>query len=187
MSIEIFTMRLFLAIDLPPQAKKKLELQLTELKKEYASFNWVSFDNFHITLHFFGEVGSAEKIIKKIDNAVFDIEVFTLYSLNGDVFINHKIVLHVGFRREKTLERLVTNIKKYLQIEESHKFVPHLTIARSRIPSKQQYLHLKKKMQNLPLDLSFPVKKIYLFQTLLKSQKPVYKKIRTFSLLAPLR
>ena len=176
-------MRVFLAIDLPPTAKLQLDDQISSLKKEYAAFNWVAKDNFHITLHFFGEIDNIVKIKDKIEQAVYDVSSFSLYSLGAGLFLNSKIVLFVNFKREKTLEDLVTKTKKNLHIEDPIKFIPHLTIARAKIPSKQQYLHLKKKLQRLHIDIFFPIKKIYLFQSILERQKPIYKKLVSFSLL----
>lgn len=179
-------MRLFLAVDLPDKVKEKLDSQISNLKKEYGDYNWVSKDRFHITLLFFGEIESKQEIdyIKKsIAEAVFDVESFILYSLSADTFINSKIVLHIKFRREKIVEDLVMKIKIKLQAENNERFIPHLTIARAKIPSKQQYFHLKKKLARLPIDIDFPVKKIHLFESILDRQKPIYKRIASFPLL----
>ena len=114
---------------------------------------------------------------------IYDVEPFVMYSYGADLFINNKILLYIYFRREKKVEEIVGKIKNNLQIEDKAKYIPHLSIARTRVPSKQQYLHLKKKLAKLPVDISFPVKKIHLFQSILSNQQPVYKKIASFSLL----
>lgn len=176
-------MRLFLAIDLPVNIKKQLDNQLTEIKREYAYFNWVTQENFHITLLFFGETDQVEQIKKKIEEAIFDANSFNLYPLKASLFLKQKIVLYLSFRRQKTLEELVFKVKKAFQIKDMKKFIPHLTIARAKIPGKQQYFTLKKKLNQLPLEIDFPVKNIYLFQSILAGRKPVYKKITTFPLI----
>lgn len=176
-------MRLFLAIDLPPLAKKHLDHQLEKLEEEYSDFNWVSRENFHITLHFFGETKRPDLIKKKIEEAVFEISSFKLYSLGADLFLNNKIVLHIYFRREKKLEELASNISKVFRLEEKKKFVPHLTFGRSKVLSKQQYINLKKKLHRLPIEIDFSVSTIYLFQSIITQGKPIYKKIASFPLL----
>ena len=176
-------MRLFLAIDLQPKIKKKLEQQILFLKKEYADFNWVTEENYHITLLFFGEIINSEKLLKKIEAVIYDIPEFPLYSTNAGLFLNHKLVLYINFRRERILEELVKLVKQQLQIDNQKKFIPHLTIARTKVPSKQQYLHLKKKMHKLNVEIEFIVKKIYLFQSILEGPRPVYKKITGFPLI----
>jgi len=176
-------MRLFLAIDLPVKIKKDLSQQLSQIKKEYQDITWVEPENFHITLHFFGEISNYKKIIEKIEEAIYDQDRFYLYSLNVNLFINHKIIFYLGFRREKILEKLVDKIKSSLLIFDKKKFIPHLTFARYRIPSKQQYFVLKKKFSRLNIDINFPVNKIILFQSILTMKKPLYKKIAIFNLI----
>lgn len=176
-------MRLFLAIDLPPSIKKRLEQQLERLEEEYSDFNWVPQENFHITLHFFGEKKRSDVIKKKIEEAIFEISSFKLYSLGADLFLNNKIVLYIYFRREKKLEELASNIYKVFLLEEKKKFIPHLTFGRSRVLSKQQYINLKKKLHRIPIEIDFSVNKIYLFQSIITQGKPIYKKIASFSLL----
>jgi 2'-5' RNA ligase len=140
-------------------------------------------ENFHITLHFFGEIEQPNIIIKKIEEAVFDISSFKLYSLGADLFLNNKIVLYIYFRREKKLEVLTSNIYKVFQLEEKKKFIPHLAFGRSRVLSKQQYINLKKKLHRLPIEIDFSVNTIYLFQSIIIQGKPIYKKVASFSLI----
>jgi 2'-5' RNA ligase len=96
-------MRLFLAIDLPKNVKRQLEEQLKEIKKEYPFFNWVSAENFHVTVHFFGEVRDIRAVREKIKDLLWDQKGFSLYSFNLGVFVNDKLVVYLNFRREKKL------------------------------------------------------------------------------------
>ena len=90
-------MRLFLAVDLPLEVKRQLDEQLKEIKKEYPQFNWVSAENFHVTIHFFGERHDGDKIKKKVKDILWDQTGFILYSLDADVFVNHKLANGGGF------------------------------------------------------------------------------------------
>lgn len=170
-------MRLFLAIDLPKKVKHSLEEQIAPLKKEYPQFEWVKEKNYHITVHFFGEVMDVEKLVKRLEEYVFDQESFYLYSFGADLFINHRIVPYISFRREKKLETIAKRIKG------NAKYVPHLTLARSRVPSKQQYFVLKKRMGRLNVDISFQVKNLVLFQSILGGRYPEYKIVKKIFLL----
>lgn len=176
-------MRLFLAIDVPASAQKKLVDQLTDLQKKYPQFTWTIPENFHITIHFFGEVTRVPELKKKVVDAIYDMESFHLYAFNVELFMHRKIIVYVGFNREKELEKLVEKINAEFLTNESERFVPHLTVARTRIPSKQQYLALKSRLEKIEVDIDFPVKKIYLYESLLGGKNPVYKKIHTFKLL----
>ncbi len=177
-------MRLFLAIDLPDKVKSSLTQQLKNIYREYPNFKWVSTENFHITLLFFGEANNSETIINKIREATYDEGKFYLYSLNADLFLKHKIILHLDFQRSKELERIVEKLREEFNLNEKQKFVPHLTIGRYRIASKQQYLLLKKKLKHLKIDIEFKVNKLILFDSLLTSKKPVYNRIMEFPLLS---
>lgn len=178
-------MRLFLAIDLPSVVKKQLERQLKEIKQVYPDFNWVAVENFHITLHFYGERSDDEKIIEQLKKVLFDQESFYLYSSRVNLFINRKIVIYLEFRREKKLEQLVEKIRTTFPpgSYQERKIIPHLTLARCRIPSKQQYFVLKKMLKKLTINISFPVKKVILFESILGGRKPIYKKRDEINLL----
>ena len=175
-------MRLFLAIDLPPASKQKLHDQLKSIYQEYPYIRWVGQENFHITLHFFGEVNKADTIIKGMHDIVYDVPSFQLYSGETDLFIKNKITIYLGFARNKILEKLVEDIKARLAFPSEVKFIPHLALGRYRIPSKQQYLLLKKKIEHLKIDIDFTISHIILFESILETQKPVYKKVAKFSL-----
>lgn len=177
-------MRLFLAIDLPEDIQTKLDKKLDAFRKEYPYLSWVSKENFHITLQFLGEVDTIEKIVPKIETAVYDIPSFYLYTSEADLFINNRITMYVTFNREKKLELLADKVREQLEMREDKKFIPHLTFARYRVPSKQQYFLIKKKLASLELDIEFLVNKIYLFESILGGKKPIYEKRAEFMLLS---
>ena len=178
-------MRLFLAVDLPIKVKESINLQLTPLKKEYPQFLWNNFENYHITIHFFGETQSVNEIKKRIEDTLFDQESFYLYSVGCDLFMKNRITLYVNFRREKKIEKLSARLRgSFIKDASSNfKFVPHITIARAKIPSKQQYFVLKKRLEKLDIESVFEVKKIILFESLLGGHETVYKKIKSFPLI----
>lgn len=175
-------MRLFLAIDLPKKQKQNLSSQLQTLKRQYGDIKWVSSENYHITLQFFGNDYPEDSIRENLMKIVYDIPTFHLYFSHADLFLREKITIYLTFTRNKILEKLVGEIKKSFQIDSRSKFVPHLSIGRWRIPSKQQYFLLKKKLKNLNVDISFKVTAITLFDSIITGQKPLYKKIVSFPL-----
>jgi len=177
-------MRLFLAIEVPEKIKAKLEKEIQLIKKEYPQFNWVTPENFHITLYFFGERNDLEKIKRRVKDLVWDQFAFHLYSFKLDVFVNNKLVVYLTFNREKKIEALALKIKNNFNnnLVYNQKFIPHLTLARGPRSSKQQYFALKRKLEKTLIDISFPVKKIILYQSILDGRKPIYKKLETFDL-----
>lgn len=178
-------MRLFLAIDIPDKEKKRIEEQISRIKNEYPQFDWVPPENYHTTIHFFGEVGNIEKLKKRLEECLFDQESFYLYSYRADLFINHKIVIYLNFRREKRLEQIEKRIRETFQPQKKNaeRYVPHLTLARCRIPSKQQYFVLKKRVNKLNVDISFKTEGLVLFESILGKRTPEYKVIKRVPLL----
>ncbi|MCL4364127.1 RNA 2',3'-cyclic phosphodiesterase [Patescibacteria group bacterium] len=178
-------MRLFLAVELPEKVKQQLDTQLEKIKKEYPQFIWVTPENFHVTVHFFGERYDADKIKKKIKDLLWDQTDFYLYSFGLDVFVNHKLVVYLTFHRQKKIEELAETVKSNFDGNSvsERKFIPHLTLARGPRSSKQQYFVLKKRLEKLPVDISFPVKQLVLFDSILTGKKPIYKKLASFKLL----
>ncbi len=177
-------MRLFLAIELPKKVKRELYNQLELLIKKYPQFNWVSEENFHVTIHFFGERNDVKEIKNKIKDILWDQEGFYLYSFGLDIFVNHKLVIYLNFQRQKKIEELARVVKENFDKNSinTRRFIPHLTLGRGLRSSKQQYFALQKKLAKINIDISFHVKKIVLYQSILTSIKPVYKKLASFSL-----
>lgn len=180
-------MRTFLAVEIPDTIKEKLFKQIASLRRDYPQLSWVAPENYHITIQFLGEIAEPKKIITKIEDALYDAESFTLYSLGTGIFIDRKILLYADFQRQKKLEVVAEKVKNIITMPgnngKQYTFIPHLTIARSKIPSKQQYLLMKKKLEQFEIDLEFFVDHITLFESNLEAQAPLYKKIVDFPLI----
>ncbi len=177
-------MRLFLAIELSEKIKKEIDNQLTGIKKAYSQFQWIPNDNYHITINFFGEINDKKKIINRLEEALYNKESFHFYSTTVNLFIRNKITIYLSFKREKIIEKINEDINKAFRIfENSVKFTPHLTLARYKIPSKQQYFVLKKRLRKVIVDVSFKINKLVLFESIPIGSQSVYKKIYTFKLL----
>lgn len=175
-------MHLFLAIELPDTVKRQLYDQILSLQREYRQLNWVPQENYHITIHFFGEVENSKELIKKLEELLYDSSSFYLYAFGADLFIHDKIHLYINFNREKKLEEIADKVRYTFQEQDNMKYMPHLTIARYKVPSKQQYLLLKKKLHQLSIDLEIGVKKVVLFESISGRKNPIYKKIKEFKL-----
>lgn len=174
-------MRLFLAVEIPEEQKKKLSQELRGLKEDYAQFRWVEPENFHLTLQFFGEFDDAKSITKRVEKAIFECKSSYMFVLNADILINDKILLYIAFKRDKELEDIVEKVQTEFGIPE-FKFLPHMTIAKFKVPSKQQYWVLKKRLSEVDFDVEFPVKEIVLLETVHEGKKPIYQKVASFPL-----
>lgn len=178
-------MRLFLAIELSPEVQKSIHEQISSLQTDYPQFTWIPKQNYHVTIEHFGEVAYPEALKRSIDDLLYDQEEFYMYAQSVDILMSTKITIHLDFMRQKELEALVDKIRdKFVDSKEIRKkFVPHVSVARYKIPSKQQYLLLKKKIERLPIELEFPVRELVLFESILSNRFPEYKKIATIPLI----
>jgi 2'-5' RNA ligase len=178
-------MRLFLAIDLPSAVKKKIFLEAEKIRKIYPQYTWVPQENYHVTLYFFGETNKVDQIKERIKEAIWEINPFFLYSRGLDIFSNKKHVVYLNFYRQKEMEKLVDQLRMIFdpQNKNSKKFIPHLTLARGKRSSKQQFFALSKKLKLIKINTSFLVNKIILFESILTPEKPVYRKILSFPLI----
>ena len=157
-------MKLLLKIELSDKTKKEIVDQLSDFKKIYPQFQWEQPKNYSILIHTFGESSNSKTIISKLELALFDKKLFYLYAYEISLTIGNKITLYLDFRREKEVERISKSIKEEFQIIKSpEKYAPRLILANYKIPSKQQYFVIKKRLSNLDIDVSFKVNKLSLF------------------------
>ncbi len=175
-------MRLFLAIEIPEEIKQDIFKELASLQREYPYFRWTPPENYHITIHFFGNVSSAERYQHSIDELTYAIPPFYMYSSKAKLFMRENLTIFLQFQRVKLLESLVKALRKKYNVPSNRKFTPHISFARAKIPSKQQYLLLKKKLKKLNIDAKFNVESFVLLESILGTEKPFYKTITEFSL-----
>ena len=147
-----------LMIKLSEETKKQIVEQLADFRKLYPQFQWEKIENYHILVHSFGEFSDKKSSIKLLETALYDKNTFYLYSFEVALTIGNNIVLYLDFRREKEIERISESING------SEKYVPRLPLAKYKIPSKQQYFVIKKRLSNLEVDISFKVNKLSLFE-----------------------
>ncbi len=177
-------MRAFLAIDIPQKAKDEISAAVAPLSKEYPDLTWVPPHNYHLTIHFFGDLTAKEvsNVQEKMEYMLYDVQPFHVYSLEAGIFIHDKILLYLEFARQKNLEEVVERIRESFGPDRTKRFIPHITLARYRVPAKQQYLLLKKKVQRLAIDTSFKIDKISLYESILTGKIPQYRRIAAFAL-----
>lgn len=178
-------MNLFLAIEPPDEIKEQIFASLKKLREEYKSFNWIDPKNYHLTVHHFGIVNERKKLVQKISDLLYDQKKIYLFSQGLDFFMRHKINIYTAFYRNKDLEVLAKTIRQGFAAKDitGFSFIPHLSVANCRIPSKQQYLLLKKKLENFELEIEFAVVKLFLYESILFNSEVSYKKLEAFPLL----
>ena len=183
-------MKVFLAIDLNEALQNELAIQIQPIVKDYPEFTWIPPEKYHITVQYIGGISNDEKLQKLhpiIEELTYDIPKFTLTANMADILINTRITLYVEFHKNNHLEKIVKRVQKSLGTSPNYRYMPHVTIAKYKIPSKQQYLLLKKKLQKLPVEVEVPVDSIFLYESILARPHPIYKNIMEYPLAEDLK
>jgi RNA 2',3'-cyclic 3'-phosphodiesterase len=179
-------MRLFTAIDLPPELLVRLERLLSALRAE-ALIKWSPLDNLHVTTKFIGEWPEA-----RLDElhgelaALAPREPFMLELKDLGWFPNERSprVLWLGVHGDEALATLARETELRLEAlgiaREERRFSPHLTLARIKNPVPLRRLREKvQEMQPAALG-TFSVSHFSLFRSDPGSNASIYRKLRDY-------
>lgn len=183
-------MRAFIAIELDPEIKDALVALVRDLRRTGAAVRWVEPAGMHLTLKFLGEIDEDQAIrVKETLTRVaprhpsFGIELAGTGAFPGE---RSPRVFWVGFAAAPELAALQSDLEAALEGEgfdrEARDFKPHLTLGRVKGPDRlaQAVGELTKHR-----DGSFgsmTVRKITLFESLLRPEGAIYRRVFEASL-----
>jgi len=184
--------RIFLAIEIQPQTNfvRSLEQLKNDLRNE--SIKWVSLNNMHLTLKFFGETHSEKikSIILNLEDVLISKKVFEFNIEKIGVFgssYQPKLVW-AGISNNKKLKEFENEVKMNLEkigyVNDRQNFVPHLTLGRiKQLKDKILFQEIIQKHRNLTFQ-KVELNKIYLYESVLERTGPIYNVIHEFPLKA---
>ncbi|MCI5679802.1 MAG: RNA 2',3'-cyclic phosphodiesterase [Bacteroidales bacterium] len=171
-------MRTFIAIELEEEVKEHLANIQTETQKLCRRGNYTPKENFHLTLHFLGEV--EEEDLDYLQEAIFETarrnRPFTL-TLDKVGFFprGNKGILWVGLEKSNPLQRLFSTLEKSLEQQgfarERKGLSPHITLGREVEPQRS-FLDVQKGVKVEPMRVS--VRSISLMESVRRGPKLVY-------------
>ena len=140
--------RIFIAINLPEDIKRKIRKKEEEMKNlipyelREKSVKWEKEENFHITILFIGNVNQQELplIGKAIEKAVSGLKKIKIegesIAFNSENPLNQKIIW-LRIKNSRELSILAAKIKKEVEKEirlpfSKNNFYPHITLGRIR-------------------------------------------------------
>ncbi|MFA5339638.1 MAG: RNA 2',3'-cyclic phosphodiesterase [Candidatus Omnitrophota bacterium] len=138
------TIRVFIAIELPPQARDELISVQATLKRSGADVKWVEPENIHLSLRFIGDVGpdKTEEIKNQLAGVASASKAFELTMKGIGAFpdLDHPRVIWAGVDRGAAESaRIADGLEAKLRAigiagEEmlKNKFHPHITLGRVR-------------------------------------------------------
>ncbi len=176
--------RIFLATLVDDHVKEELSFLQQELQNYFPEIiRWSKKDDFHITLFFFGlmEEDDAKKLgelIEKVKVPFCDIEIEKIQYLPKDLKKAKVICATISSKgllkwRGEIKDMLVKNFKIISDVE----FFPHITLGRIKSwKSKDFTIEQIPELQE-SVNLSFRAGSYALYESILKKEGPVYKKI----------
>jgi len=135
------TIRSFIALNLEPELKQRINALILPLKKDLNNFRFTESENVHLTLRFLGNI-TPEELAQSQDALAEMARNFSPFTLEFDgltafpSFFSARI-LGVKVRNSQKFNRLFSKINSefnHIKIgeEEKREFRPHLTFARAK-------------------------------------------------------
>lgn len=202
-------MRLFIGIALPKKIKRKIFSRMSKLRKQCPQVKWEKEEKLHITLKFLGAVkikkcrpkddqplaekignNKISEIQRAIEKAVKDFQPFEITIKGFGYFSGHALVVWVGVEDESgRLEKIAKNLNKQMAKlgfkREKRKFHGHITLARVKQKSFNQWDRLRENIKKLDHEVmgSFEVDKITLFESRLSRKGSEYRIIEDMGII----
>ncbi|MBQ2879337.1 MAG: RNA 2',3'-cyclic phosphodiesterase [Anaerotignum sp.] len=171
-------MRTFIAIELEDEVKDHLAEAQAKAQELCRRGNYTPRENFHLTLHFLGEV--EEDDLEYLQDAMYETarrnRPFTL-TLDKIGFFprGNKGIMWAGLERSTHLQRLFSTLEKSLEQQgfarERKGLSPHITLGREVEPHRS-FMDVQKSVRVEPMKIA--VRSISLMESVRKGPKLVY-------------
>jgi RNA 2',3'-cyclic 3'-phosphodiesterase len=175
-------LRLFVAVEVPEDARAGLAEALAPLRERFPKARWVPSQNQHVTVKFLGSTYPrlVEWVSETVSSVARDHEPLETRVGGLGAFPNARRarVLWAGLDdAERRLERLAASLDDALAKEftpEKRAFTPHLTVARFDPPVGLEPLEVA--FESAP----FEIDRLVLFRSHLRRPAPVYEPLGIF-------
>ena len=171
-------MRTFIAIDLEEEVRDHLANVQAETQKLCRKGNYTPKENFHLTLHFLGEV--EEDDLDYLQEAIYETarrnRPFTMTIDKIGFFPRgNKGIFWAGIEKNNHLQRLFSTLEKSLEQQgfarERKGLSPHITLGREVEPQRN-FIDVQKGVNVEPMRVS--VRSISLMESVRKGPRLVY-------------
>ena len=187
-------MRVFTAIEIPPEIKTALLETQRDFKKLDIDVKWVEPQNIHLTLKFLGEInqGQSESIITVLDGIVQNKNTYKIGLGEVGIFpnISSPRIIWIGLEdgigeTKQIFLETEAGLKELGFGKEERIFSPHITLGRIRSFKNKHLLKEMVSCKNNRLKespLEFFAGGITLFSSTLTPKGPIYEPIKKFTL-----
>jgi 2'-5' RNA ligase len=180
------SLRLFVAIEIPQEAKRAVETAIAPWRATFAAARWVPVENWHVTVKFLGQTWPRLRdwVEERVGEAAASCAAFDTRLEGVGTFPSARRarVIWAGFEdRTAGMAGLAHALDAALEREfrpEQRAFTPHLTVARSDPP-----LTVPATFEETAVEpVAFRVDRVVLFRSHLRRPAPVYEPVQAFAL-----
>ncbi|MFN2364123.1 MAG: RNA 2',3'-cyclic phosphodiesterase [Halarsenatibacteraceae bacterium] len=181
-------MRLFVAAPLSEKTRKEISLWQQDIAdKTSGRIKFVKPENLHITLKFLGDTEDEKRdeIISGLDSlkvrSSFKADIQTVSAFPG--IKNPKVLVAKLINNKELIQEIFSELENELSEigfkKEDRYFIPHITLARTKDNQGRDSLAdwFESRAKTQFNKILFEVDRICLFQSILKSDGPIYKEI----------
>jgi RNA 2',3'-cyclic 3'-phosphodiesterase len=185
------SMRLFLAIELPPDLLDALESAIVPLRAESPEIAWVPPTKRHLTLKFLGDVSEErlDHVVALADRVARQHRAFSMQLGGIGAFPNFRRarVVWIGVEHEARLELLHHDLEVGGEAAgfeiEGRAFRPHVTLARVRSPIDVEHARrLARVARRIDFSATVDVGEITLFESTLAQSGATYRRVHAAQL-----
>jgi len=180
-------MRLFVAIEIELEIRKRIEEFISRWKPHVGGARWVRPEGMHITLKFLGNVANETRSPIELSLAGIRAANFAINVRHIGVFPNPKSprVLWIGTQAGRELEQLANEIDERMGRlnfqRDKRAFAPHITLARFNDRSKTSSVNSVLSAPQ-PSFGTMTAKEFHLYESKLSPQGSRYTKLASFRL-----
>lgn len=180
-------MLVYCVIEVPEGIKKQIEEESKTIFNDHKEFLWYDPKYYAIELYVWHDMEDdlVVPLQSKIEDLVGGERPFHLYGLKYAVKIGNHIDIQLDIQDDKSYRNIVKSMSGYFQPDADPQILAHIALARYKIPSKQQYSHLKNQLAKISTNVEIPVDNLTLMKvTQFGNGLKTYEKISSISLIA---
>lgn len=182
--------RTFVALKINPEQELITQLRTFKTLFKEERINWVPEDNFHLTLRFIGNTSREQlyNLVDKLEDVAKEQAGFS-FRIEGAGYFKSKgtpRVLFVKITEEEALKQLAKKVESAVTsvgfLPELKSFRPHLTFGRIKfLENRNRFMSILDALPEKEYQ-QVEVSEFILYQSILRSEGPIYKPIQTFKL-----